>query len=129
MVATIQAGSQAATLGSEDFLVSLDNKKNLLYLTKDQVNQVLGKAAKPFTLKILRMSKGMYSVEFESARGSLGLAFIDQDENNGVRVKALQEVAKQRHQASSKGDYIAYVGKSDVITEDKATIVKLIKKI
>ena len=31
----------------------------------------------------------MYSVEFESARGSLGLAFIDQDENNGVRVKAL----------------------------------------
>ena len=59
VVAAIQAGSQAATLGIKrgDFLVSLDNKKNLLYLTKDQVNQVLGKAARPFTLKILRMSK------------------------------------------------------------------------
>ena len=131
VVAAIQAGSQAATLGIKrgDFLVSLDNKKNLLYLTKDQVNQVLGKAAKPFTLKILRMSKGMYSVEFESARGSLGLAFIDQDENNGVRVKALQGGSQaETSGVIKKGDYIAYVGKSDVIAEDKATIVKLIKE-
>ena len=130
VVAAMQQGSQAVTLGMKrgDFLVSLDNKKKLLYLSKDQVNTILGKAKRPFRLKILRMSKTMYSVEFEGARGSLGLAFIDQDENNSVRVKALQDGSQAAASGViKKGDYVAYVGSTDVIMEDKATIVNLIR--
>lgn len=104
---------------------------DLINYPKDQVKSLLSKASYPYKLTLLRLDHdSMYSVEFDKAKGGLGLKFTDPtDENDVITVKAIQKGSQAAaSRAIAVGDHLAFVGAQDVIDYSLEEAIELIKK-
>jgi Ca2+-binding EF-hand superfamily protein len=145
VVGALQSGSQAIALGIQknDYLVNLlefeqteiggqlGDGVDLINYPKDQVKSLLSKTTFPYKLTLLRLDHDtMYSVEFDKAKGGLGLKFADPvDDNDFITVQAIQKGSQAAASgAIAVGDHLAFVGAEDVIDHGLEEAIELIKK-